>query len=602
MDANSQAKIKLTPELVATTLAGSYASDQGDTPLLTQPELLEILATLQPLDPEDDFEHLTYRLKAQYPNRALSKEHFSQLTFIDESISEILGQADLDLRIENLVRSVTPAIAQLVVEENIFTVTKPHPLLSVVDQLCKNCMGWSNDLGILGLQFIEEVDRIIHALVKKQTDYEQRLGELRGFFSADRNRLKSLEQTLRNTGMKQLKEDQARRVAVQTINKEMSNRSFSLFIVLMLQGPWHEFLKTLVLHLGADGKEWDNAVKITQAMIWSLQPIDESNEKSRQQLQQLMTTLPDQIRTFLQSLQFDTTQVEQSLGDLEGEYETLQEGTPLDSSDFEMLTVDAVELEQFARPDPELLEKVRAIKPGQWFLYDDKGERIARIKLILKWDDGEQLAFSNQNRRKVLPMKYPEFAYHLSTGVIKPLQPKTSCTSIIKAKLLKVIKDHQRQKIKVEEVAQVDREELNETYVPRRAVAREHAIEQARQNARSKIEREGRQQHKIAQKVQASNAVVESLRVDAWVKLPIVEGILTECRLAAIIAATDNYIFVNRSGAKVAEYSAHELVQSFITEQSEVVDTGAEFDDVLASVVTGLRADKEKSYAELSGE
>ena len=104
MDANSQAKIKLTPELVATTLAGSYASDQGDTPLLTQPELLEILATLQPLDPEDDFEHLTYRLKAQYPNRALSKEHFSQLTFIDECISEILGQADLDLRIENLMQ------------------------------------------------------------------------------------------------------------------------------------------------------------------------------------------------------------------------------------------------------------------------------------------------------------------------------------------------------------------------------------------------------------------------------------------------------------------------------------------------------------------
>jgi|TARA_Y100000031_G_scaffold124780_1_gene140770 hypothetical protein len=602
MDANDQTKIKLTPELVATTLASSYAKDQGDIPLLNESELLEVLATLQPLNPDDEFEHLTYRLKAQYPNRALTKEHFSQLTFIDECMSEILEQADLDLRIENLVRSVTPAIARLVIEENIFTVTKPHPLLSIVDQLCKNCIGWSNDLGILGLQFIEEVDTIIHALVKKQTDYPERLGELKGFFAADRNRLKSLEETLRDTGMTQLREDQARRMAVQTLNKEMSNRNFSLFIVLMLQGPWHEFLQTLVLNLGSDGKQWQNALKMTQAMIWSLQPIDESNEKSRQQLQQIMTTLPGQIRTFLESLPFDTTQVEQSLGDLEGEYETLQEGSALDSSDFEMLTADVEETAQFAESDAALMAKVRSFKPGQWFLYDDKGERIARIKLILKWDDGEQLAFSNQNRRKVLPMKHAELAYHLSTGVVKPLQPKTSCISIIKSKLLKVIKGHQRQKIKVEEVTQVEREQLNETYVKGRAAAREHAIEQARANAHRKKEREARQQHKVEQKVQASTRLVESLRVDAWVKLPIMEGILTECRLAAIILATDKYIFVNRSGAKVAEYAAHELVQSFITEQSEVVDSGAEFEDVLASVVTGLRADKEKSYDELSGE
>lgn len=602
MPANDQFKIKLTPELVATTLAGSYAIDQGDIPLLDKSELLEILATLQPLKPDDEFEHLTYRLKTHYPNRALSEEHFSQLAFIDECIGEILVQADLDLRIENLVRSIAPAIARLVIEESIFVVTRPHPLLSVVDQLCKNCAGWSNDLGILGLQFIEEVDTIIHALVKKQTDYPQRLGELRGFFSADRRRLDALEQNLCGAGLTQLKRQKARRVAVQTLNKEMSNRSFSLFIVLMLQGPWHEFLQTLLLQPGTGGKQWKNAVKMIQAMIWSLQPIDKSKEKDRQRLHHLMTTLPEQIRTFLQSLRFDTTQVEQSLGDLEAEYKAIQEGTPSEWSDFEMLTVEVEESELFATSDPLLLDKVRSLKPGQWFLYDDKGERIARIKLILKWDEGEQLVFSNQNRRKVLPMKYAEMAHHLSTGVVKPLLLKTTCTNIIKRKLLKVIKDHQRQKMKVKETTQVDRQQLNDTYKLCRGAARERAIKRARLNARRKKEREGRQQQKMAQKERATNRLVRSLRVDAWVKLPIMKGTLTECRLAAIITATNKYIFVNRSGAKVAEYLSDELVQSFISERSEVVDTGAEFEDVLASVVTGLRADKEKSYAELSGE
>lgn len=602
MAANSRTKIKLTPELVATTLASSYAKDQGDIPLLERSELLELLATLQPLGEDDEFEHLTYRLKAHYPNRALTEEHYSQLTFIDECISEILEQADLDLRVENLVRSMTPAIARLVIEESIFAVTKPHPLLSVVDQVCKNCVGWSNDLGILGLQFIEEVDTIIHALVRKQTDYLQRLGDLRRFFSADRHRLNSLEQNLCDTGLKQLKYEKARRLAVQILNKEMSGRKFSLFIVLMLQGPWYVFLRTLVLQLGTNSRQWEKAVKMTQAMIWSLQPIDQSNKKNRRRLQQLIDKLPAQIRALLQSVQFDTTQVEQSLGDLEGEYASIQEGSPSEYSDFEMLVLEVEESEQFATVDPALLHRVHTFKPGQWFLYDDKGERIARIKLILKWDEGEQLVFSNQNRRKVLPMKYSELAHHLSTGVVKPLMLKSTCTNVIKTKLHKVIKDRQRQKIKVAEVAEVERQQLNDTFVKRRSAAREDAIDHERLMVRSKKEREARQQQKIQQKIQASNSLVQSLRVDAWVRLPIMEGVQSECRLAAIIAATDKYIFVNRSGAKVAEYTSAELVQSFISDRSEVVDTGAEFEDVLASIVTGLRADKEKSYAELSGE
>ncbi len=39
-----------------------------------------------------------------------------------------------------------------------------------------------------------------------------------------------------------------------------------------------------------------------------------------------------------------------------------------------------------------------------------------------------------------------------------------------------------------------------------------------------------------------------------------------------------------------------------IAENSEILDTGAEFENVLASVVTGLREDKSKSYDELSGD
>ena len=79
------------------------------------------------------------------------------------------------------------------------------------------------------------------------------------------------------------------------------------------------------------------------------------------------------------------------------------------------------------------------------------------------------------------------------------------------------------------------------------------------------------------------------------------EGTLTPCKLVAIIAAADKYIFANRAGIKVAEYTSGQLAQMIVTENSEILDTGAEFESVLSQVVTGLRADKNKSFDELTG-
>ena len=199
-------------------------------------------------------------------------------------------------------------------------------------------------------------------------------------------------------------------------------------------------------------------------------------------------------------------------------------------------------------------------------------------------------------------MRFSELAQHLKSKIVTPLFFKSKCAEVIKTKMFGVIRDFELQKRKVEEVAEEERVVLDEEFIEERKTQRVDALEQVRVHSQQKKQREARQQAKIEQKVEAADALVASLRVDAWLKLPIMEGTLTECRLAAIIAGTGKYIFVNRAGIKVADFSANDLAQSFITEQSEVVDTGEEFNDVLASVVSGLRENKDKSYSELSGE
>lgn len=61
------------------------------------------------------------------------------------------------------------------------------------------------------------------------------------------------------------------------------------------------------------------------------------------------------------------------------------------------------------------------------------------------------------------------------------------------------------------------------------------------------------------------------------------------CRLAAVIKQTGNYIFVNRSGVKVAERDHRQLAQGLRTGQLRPIDSSLLYDRALEEVVAGLR-------------
>ena len=62
----------------------------------------------------------------------------------------------------------------------------------------------------------------------------------------------------------------------------------------------------------------------------------------------------------------------------------------------------------------------------------------------------------------------------------------------------------------------------------------------------------------------------------------------------AMIPAPDTSSFSNRAVLKVAEYTESQLAHMIVTENSEILDTGAEFESAMATVVSGLRDDKKK--------
>ncbi|MFL1466066.1 DUF1631 domain-containing protein [Marinobacter sp. HN1S83] len=83
----------------------------------------------------------------------------------------------------------------------------------------------------------------------------------------------------------------------------------------------------------------------------------------------------------------------------------------------------------------------------------------------------------------------------------------------------------------------------------------------------------------------------DSLRVGSWIELAR-EGVKTRCKLAAFIKATGKYIFVNRSGAKVAEYHRESLAQAMACDEITMLDDGLIFDRALESIIDNLRSSR----------
>ncbi|WP_148862447.1 DUF1631 domain-containing protein [Marinobacter fonticola] len=82
--------------------------------------------------------------------------------------------------------------------------------------------------------------------------------------------------------------------------------------------------------------------------------------------------------------------------------------------------------------------------------------------------------------------------------------------------------------------------------------------------------------------------MAEKLRVGSWVEL-VTGGQKIRCKLAAIIKATGKYIFVNRNGAKVSEYTLQDVAKALSTGEVSLLDDGLIFDRALESIIDNLR-------------
>lgn len=581
-------------------LRGHYTPPKPGASLIEGESLSQLLKALPALSVDEHVDPILIQLQKHHPGTSLTQQDHATLSFVDDCISGILNTGDFDFKVESFIRDLAPFMAVIAIEQDARSLFKSQPIYALIELIQNYCVGWSEDLGVLGDQFMSKIEDHISDLINNRKSLDEVHDFLMSYFQKESSVYERMEDRLCELEMENLVSQKGKFFAAELINKHMAGKQLPLFVIFMLQGSWYEILQQMFKQVGAESEDWQQLSAVTASLVSSVEASENIDEESS-----TGEELPNEVRSFLSKFDISSEQVEQCLADVIAEHDAISGGNPSPPCDFELLDVDGAILEMGHNIEPKMYQDLKTLSRDNWFFYDDKNEpeeKVARLLLILNWQETDKLLFTNQNRRKILQMSYHQFAGLMSNQAIKPLAHDGKMIEVVRTQLSGIIRSVQTQKENQKKAVEEKRQKsVSLEYLSTRKDEMLAALEELQERSKAKKKRAKILREKAQKKIDAASDAVEKLRPEAWMNLPIMEGTLTPCKLVAIIPGSDKYIFANRAGIKVADYSSGQLSQMIVTEMSEIIDTGAEFEDVLANVVTRTREDKNKSFDELTG-
>ena len=236
----------IAPENIQAALKGFYTPPKPGNVVMSGDDLIALLTALPSLTADEHVDPVLVQIDKHHRGVSFQPIDHAVLSFIDDVLTQVLRQTDLDFKIESFIRDLAPFVAVIALKDGVKALTQPHQTpLQIIDLLIREGIGWSEDLGILGEQFMEKIEVFIKNAVKGRTSLDECLAELNGLFEKETPVYATMEQRLCDSQLTVLAGQKGKYFAGQLLNKEMVNKPLPLFIIFMLQGSWYEFLQSV---------------------------------------------------------------------------------------------------------------------------------------------------------------------------------------------------------------------------------------------------------------------------------------------------------------------------------------------------------------------
>lgn len=206
-----------------------------------------------------------------------------------------------------LGRLQIPMLKVAILDKTFFS-RKEHPARRLLNNLAQAAIGWSEQAGRGQDDLYGRIESVVGRVLSEFDDNVGLFAELNDQFSAF---LEQEQQGVRvaekraaqvTQGKEQL--DQAKQRVEQEIRRCLGDRrSLPAVVLTILEYAWKDVLLLIRLRKGVESKEWRQAVRLMERLIWSVDPKEGNQE--RQELLQTIPGLLKGLRVGLNGISFD---------------------------------------------------------------------------------------------------------------------------------------------------------------------------------------------------------------------------------------------------------------------------------------------------------
>lgn len=448
----------------------------------------------------------------------------------------ILDDRNLAAPMKVLIGRLQIPMVKVAIADKTFFSKGGHPARRLLNEMAMACLGWqepTEDNQRKDTLFAKMEEMVQTILSEFDTDiglFDRLLLDFRSYLDKEKRRAQILEQRTIDAEDGKAKSERARAQVDTELNRITAGRDLPLAVTKLLREAWANVMFITSLKQGVESDEWRSCSLTAQQLVWSVvAPMDKDN---RQKLLKLVPDLLQKLRSGLESISFSPFETGNLFKQLEHVHlERLRgDAKPI------VVTQEPVANETAASAQ-EMVAKAASMKAAMV----EAQAKLQPAAQVASVDVPVVSAISPSNKFLVVESKEPS-----ATAAVPVLAQET-----------------------VQELAQ------------------EIALDLPLETIQQQVQEEPVTQDVVADPQHL--ALVNNITQGTWFEMQGEAGEKYRCRLAAIIRSVGKYIFVNRSGMKVAEESRESLAIALQTKRLTILDDGMLFDRALEAVIGSLR-------------
>ena len=478
----------------------------------------------------------------------------------------ILDDRNLAAPMKALIGRLQIPMVKVAIADKTFFSKGGHPARRLLNEMAMACLGWqeSSDENQRKDSLFNKMEETVRAILTGfDTDmgiFEHLLVDFRSFLDKEKRRAQILEQRTIDAEDGKAKSERARAQVDAELNRIGAGKELPLAVTKLLREAWANVMFITSLKQGIDSDDWRNCSATAQQLVWSVTAaMDKDN---RQRLLKLVPELLQKLRTGLESISFSPFETTNLFKQLEAVHLARLRGDVKPQVDTP--TVSAADLTAKAN---ELATKNANMKAAmveaQMRAQQTANAAQAAVQTSTQ---GSATPAPEQAKAEAVAVK--------STSDLVVADPVIENDKAVNEPVIAIVEP--AVEAAVADVVEADVVAAN---VAAPAADQVFVVEET-----------------ISEIVQADPqhlALVNNITQGTWFEMQGEAGEKYRCRLAAIIRSVGKYIFVNRSGMKVAEESRESLAIALQAKRLTILDDGMLFDRALEAVIGTLREQRQ---------